>query len=146
MSAAHVIVSGEYSDFSVHALVTGTVEQAEALVARMNEGRTYDPYRVMALPVIAHDAEPYPTLRLDVWITADGEVVNEFTEEVDEWPIGERGPGHRWFWFPAQGRDAGTLRVFGHDIERVRKVYSDLRARIIADPTMRAERQTGQGS
>ena len=60
----HVLSSGSYSDYCVHAAVRGTKEEAEALALRLNGGDAtkYDPFMVEEIPLVAADVEPQSVL------------------------------------------------------------------------------------
>lgn len=148
-----IISSGEYSDYSVLAVVKGGKKAAKSLAARANaHGSTYTEYRVEELPVVDADVERVEILTLTAEIRDAGPSVKEERDPYYrvEWPFDALygAPSVSWRWVRApihQGR-GGRLEVHGVDHERVRKVYSERKAMLLADDAFRAKQEAKGGA
>lgn len=128
-----VISSGSYSDYGVHAVLEGGAEAAQRLVDRANaSGGSYsDEFFLEELPVLDADSEhPVSNLRLQEKIMDDGTTA-DYTEHVDVRWFHSPDKSVSWRWSYWAGH--GVLEVSGDDHERVRKVFSDRRAALIAN-------------
>ena len=115
---AWMIVSGEYSDYSVHAVCTDP-EVARQLAASLRTPWGRD---CTVEPIELYDEMPPITLSL----TYDCRCDDPDDSEEEETRIGAQ---------PLRVTSLGyALKVEGSDHERVRKVYSERRAKLIALP------------
>lgn len=149
MSAAtvNVISSGSYSDYRVHAVVEGTLKDAKRLVDRANGIRDsyHDEYVVESLPVVSPDVERVSILTIQEQIWDDGGTDEHHERTNVEWPFDTvydlADVSWRWVRAPMHKNRGGRLEVRGTDHERVRKVFSDRRAALMADDALRAIRE-----
>ena len=133
--------SGEYSDYHVMC-VCPSKEDAGTLAARYNadSGPFGDAARVESLPVAGPDTQRVEILHLSTTLWDNGTESDTKQHVRTVWPFADYAgiPGAAaWRWVRApMHRDAGgRLDVEGIDHERVRKVYSERRAEILADET-----------
>lgn len=135
-----------YSDYRVKC-VCPSKKDAEQVATKMrgDEDGWDSDARAEPFPIITGDVEKVEYLRIAEEIRDDGER-NESSESVRSiWPFGDiyQPVACEWRWVRApvhQGK-GGRLEVGGIDHERVRKVFSDRRAQLIADDAMRASRE-----
>ena len=147
MKTVYAISSGAYSDYRVHWLLEDK-EEAERLVNELNDDG-YDAPFVEEFDL----AEPGELvvnceLSLEFYFEID---VNEAiaVNQVDAEPRTAKYIGHprKLEWnrsiIPAYGRrgiverrSIVQLKVYGTDHERVRKVYSDSKAELLATPSL----------
>jgi len=143
----HVISSGSYSDYRVHAVVKGTKADAEALVARANGIRDsyHDAYTVESLPTVSSDVERVSILSIQENVWDDGTTGDHYERTSVEWPFDTlydlSEVSWRWVRAPAHHGRGGRLEVRGTDHERVRRVFSDRRAALMVDDALRAIRE-----
>lgn len=142
-----VVSSGEYSDYSVDVAFASEELARAALAIHEDRGEAgaYGVAQVERLPFF--DQPPTMALRRTFsayrsgWDSEKREYVggsfesrDDGEEEIAEWRLsGSGGPCNTIVYRPDAGHG---LRVFveGTDFERVRKVASDMRARIMACP------------
>jgi hypothetical protein len=146
---------GAYSDHRVMCACE-TKAQAAGLVAAYNaEEDTYQTAFVGELPVVA-EVERITTygMQLDIW--DDGTVSRPYQRERATTPLETtrtelsfdmlhpyRAKPVTWRWVraPVHRGKGGRLEVFGTDLERVRRVYSDRRAQLLAEDAFRQRRE-----
>lgn len=138
-----LVSSGSYSDYSVHAAFT-TKELAEETASVFNAATdSWHDYFVEERPLLSRPGEMVTTWRASVNIWDDGttsdmrEVSARVEPEVNLLYPEDAVPA-RWRWVRApvhQGK-GGRLEVSGVDLERVRRVFGDKRAEILATPAL----------
>ena len=141
MKTVWVISSGSYSDYQVHAVVKGKRKDAEALARRANVGRQWDQYEIERLPVVEADVQQVEILTLTTTLWDNGKESERGGHTRIEWPFdatyGTPAVSWRWVRAPIYNNCGGRLDVYGTDHERVRRVFSDRRAQLMADGAMR---------
>jgi hypothetical protein len=142
-SQVFVLSRGEYSDYRVLCVCPDKV-QAEQLAARYNadkSGYHSDVVEVEELWVFGGETQKLETLLLQTELFDNG---NENAKDpmytavwpFDDWSGAATTPVQwRWVRAPMYHDKGGRLEVRGYDHERVRKVFSDRRAAILADET-----------
>ena len=139
-----LVSSGTYSDYSVHCAAPSKAA-AQSIVAALN-GVDRIEYFVEQVPVI-EKAQRVTVYGIEAVIADDGTVCEESVRDRDEWNVDPLYPQRlrpvtiRWVRAPVYHGRAGRLEVYGTDRERVRKTFSDLKAQLLADPTMRKRRE-----
>lgn len=143
MTAAWIISEGSYSDYQVVCVVEEE-EQANMLCARMNAGVKYGDWRVEEVPVVDNSISPVLSLKLEYWHANPHPHYghppwSKYTYPYDmesmtfHWPIAsdlrflplcDYQPGMVW--------QPPHFTVEGTDHERVRKVYSEKKAELVA--------------
>lgn len=143
-----LIESGSYSDYRVHAACPDK-KTAERIAEELNNsGRDAysDSFSVSVVPLVT-EVRMVTTYRIecDVWDNGTTGAPRETSRTEWEgdllYPEHARPLGKRWVRAPIHRGRGGRLEVFGTDQERVRRVFSDTRARLIADPVLRARRE-----
>jgi hypothetical protein len=137
----YALSQGDYSDYRVLAICE-TKEAAEAAAAKINqlEGRGY--YEVGIEEIAVVDESVHRTLvhHISIEILDDGTAGVEFSTERNIWSYDlQEIPAAKWRWVRApyiQDR-GGRLDVHGTDLERVRKVFGEQRAALMADAAYR---------
>lgn len=108
-----------------------------------------DPYVAEELALVDPKVEKVEILRLQVEIFDNGTTKDQGPQIRVEWPFDALygTPALRWRWVraPMYNNQGGRLEVWGIDHERVRRVFSDRRAMIIADDAARL-RPEAEGS
>lgn len=152
-SIIYVLSRGEYSDYSVLCACPNK-EQAEQLAARYNADKSEyhsDQVEVEELWVFGEQTQKLETLLLQTELFDNGTEKPKDPQvravwPFDDWSNAAKIPVQwRWVRAPMYHDKGGRLEVRGYDHERVRKVFSDRRAAILADETgllrkeMRAE-------
>jgi hypothetical protein len=143
----HVISSGSYSDYRVHAVVKGSKADAERLAERANgiKDTYHDDYEIETLPVVTPDVERVSILHIQEQIWDDGTTTDRHEQTSVEWPFDTlydlSEMTWRWVRAPMHKNRGGRLEVRGTDHERVRKVFSDRRAALMVDDALRAVRE-----
>ncbi len=130
------VSSGSYSDYQV-LCVCPTKADAEAVAALVNEHIQFEHAEVESLPLITGDMEWPCRLTMQVRIREDA-TTDAKPDQHEKWPPWNELPSVEWAWdreFKAV--PAGWLTVTGKDHERVRKVFSDRRAELIAVESLR---------
>ncbi len=130
------VSSGEYSDYRV-LCVCPTKADAEAVAALFNEHIQFEHAEVESLPLITGDMEWPCRLTMQVRIREDA-TTDQAPDKLERIPPWGECSSVEWIW----GREpknvpAGWLTVTGKDHERVRKVFSDRRAELIAVESLR---------
>lgn len=135
------VSSGEYSDYRILC-----VAEDRQVAERVTEKLRTDPgswdrdARVEEIAFADEHTAPETTLRIQQVIPDDGSCgeAHESIEELWPWET-HRGAGAecRWRWIraPVYGGRAGRLEVWGSDLERVRKVFTEKKAALMADPS-----------
>ena len=143
----YVVARGEYSDYSVLCACPSR-KDAEAIAAKGNADEdVYGELRVERLPVYDASVQQAHVLNMTVTIWDDGRATAEHTVVRPEWPFDILNEDEllpvvwRWVRAPTHDGKGGRLDVRGTDHERVRRVFSDRRAAIMADPALRAKRE-----
>lgn len=133
-----VISQGEYSDYRVLA-ICASKELADAQVALITGGEdSYGAARVEEMMFLAEVVQPVVSLALSVTIWDDGATSHERESMRSDWPWEFYGGPVSWRWVraPIHNGKGGRLDVNGTDLERVRRVFSDRRAELLATPSM----------
>ena len=140
-----LVSSGSYSDYRVHCAAPSK-RGAREIVAALNGADEWTKYFVEQVPVI-EKAERITVYGIEAIIEDAGTVREESVRDRDEWNIDPLYPQRlrpvtvRWVRAPIYNGKGGRLEVFGTDLERVRRVFSDTRAQLIADPGLRARKE-----
>lgn len=139
-----VISSGSYSDYRVLCVVEGTKADAERLLVKIRGEQdiwTSSEASVERLPVVSADIEPVEVLDMRVNVWDDGTTTDERSNVRREWSFDllyECGAvSWRWVRAPVHNGKGGRLEVMGTDHEAVRRVFSDRRARLLAEDAFR---------
>ena len=154
-----LVSSGSYSDYSVHCAAPSK-KAAQGIIDALNGADEWTKYFVEQVPVIekaerttiygneAIIADDGTTIYGNEAIIADdGTVREESVRDRDEWNVNPLYPQRRrpvtvrWVRAPVYHDRAGRLEVYGTDRERVRKAFSDTKARLLADPALRSRRE-----
>lgn len=143
-----VLASGQYSDYSVLCVVRGSKADAELLAARMNASGTqsYDEVEVEEMTVVRpKDVQMVEILTMSVEVYDTGKAAETKTSIRAMWNIeddeGQVAASWRWIRAPYIESRGGRLDVRGIDHERVRKVFSDRRAALMADDALRSRKE-----
>lgn len=152
METITVISSGQYSDYRVLGAVSSK-EAADKIVERANSHSVdRDGYptewRVETIKLIPDDVEPVSILRMWVDIQDDGTTKDLPVQQDDVWEFDHYEDLHRvvWQWhrFPrTHEHKGGRLSVYGTEHERVRRVFSDRRAQLLAEDAFRMKPRDG---
>ena len=140
-----LVSSGSYSDYRVHCAAPSK-RAAKEIAAALNADQERGRFMVESLPVIDR-AEQVTVYGIGAIITDAGTVREESVRDRAEWNVDPLYPDRlrpvafRWVRAPIYHNRAGRLEVYGTDRERVRKTFSDVRAELIADPTLRKRRE-----
>jgi hypothetical protein len=141
------VSSGSYSDYRVMC-VCPSKKDAKAVAEKYNRDKSssYDAAEVESLPIVTGDVEKVVTLSLSTTLWDDGRETDQRPADLRvEWPFdamyGTPDVYWRWVRAPMHGDKGGRLDVRGVDHERVRKVFSEQRAALIADDAYRARRE-----
>lgn len=140
-----LVSSGSYSDYRVHCAAPSK-KAAQGIVDALNGDDEWIKYFVEQVPVI-EKAERITVYGIEAIIEDAGTVREESVRDRDEWNIDPlyqqrlRPVTVRWVRAPIYNGKGGRLEVFGTDLERVRRVFSDTRAQLIADPGLRARKE-----
>ena len=140
-----LVSSGSYSDYRVHCAAPSK-KAAQGIVDALNGDDEWTKYFVEQVPVI-EKAERITVYGIEAIIEDAGTVREESVRDRDEWNIDPLYPQRlrpvtvRWVRAPIYNGKGGRLEVFGTDLERVRRVFSDTRAQLIADPGLRARKE-----
>ncbi|UDL15452.1 hypothetical protein SEA_PEPE25_77 [Microbacterium phage Pepe25] len=142
--SAWAISSGDYSDYQVSAICESK-EIAEAVAAKMNllEGKGpgyYGGYEVEEIPLVDESIHRVTVYRMHVEIFDAGGTREERHWGTQKWSFEPDAPEVAWRWVraPYIAARGGRLEVWGTDRERVRKVFGDQRAMLMADDAYRA--------
>lgn len=137
------ISSGCYSDYGVLCICPSKSE-AEALKQRITAERIgyyahYDDLRVEPFKVVDSSIDPVEILSMQVEVWDDGSMTKTRQAVRREWPFDSDARPLMWRWVRAPIHDGqgGRLEVSGTDHERVRRVFSDRRAQVLADDAFR---------
>lgn len=144
MSAVWVVSKGTYSDYRVMCACRSKAD-ASAVAAKYNASDSWASARVERLPIIGADVERVAVLSMTTTLWDNGEEADSRESMQFEWPFDsyrELAPV-RWRWVrgPIHKGKGGRLDVHGIDIERVRRVFSDKRAEIMATPALRIQQE-----
>lgn len=143
----YTVERGAYSDHRV-LCVCKTKRQANAIVKAYNG----DPESwgenafVGELPIVTK-AEKITTFGLICEVWDDGRVTDEREDMRTEftfdmlWSTYAAPVIWRWVRAPTHQGKGGRLEVHGTDLERVRRVYSDRRAQLLAEDAFRMKRE-----
>ena len=142
-----LIESGSYSDYTVHAACPDKAT-AERVAAELNAANvdSWDDYNVTEVPLVT-DVVIITTHQLSAEVWDNGTTSATRESSRTEWegnllyPQHRAPVGKRWVRAPIHDGKGGRLEVFGTDLERVRRVFSDTRAQLIADPGLRARKE-----
>lgn len=136
-----LVSSGTYSEYLVHCAAPSE-QAAYDIVDALNTTGKWAKYFVEEVPVI-NKAKQFTVYGLEVVISDDGTVRAEAVFDRDEWNVDPLYPERRhpvtvrWVRAPIYEDQAGRLEVYGLDQERVRKTFSDMKARLVADHVLR---------
>lgn len=157
MASQWVVMTGYYSDRNVECVAPDEATASAIVAAANSDGR--GEWHCQEVPVRSTAPETIGAVSLHATIEASGEVTEEtehtyshvgwFTDDGDQpdaYDLDRPPVPLRWevtLWgVPLTLR----LRVWGSDVERVRKRYSELRAQIAAQPEVWLERAKWHGS
>lgn len=139
-----VIARGSYSDYRV-LCACPSKKDAKTLAARFNSTETYEQAGIEWLPEFDGQTERVEILLLSTTLWDDGSETEQRESFRTEWPfdgIYDHKPVNwRWVRAPCHHEKGGRLDVSGTDHERVRRVFSDKRAEIIATDVLRLRRE-----
>lgn len=140
--SAWLVVTGQYSDY--HVLCVALTKNDAQAIAKKYGGGAY----LEEVFLLTKDAEPERVLRMEADIFDIGGVEEATPEVTQVWPFdilwSDVLVPVRWRWHRFVYGNGGRLVVVGTDHERVRKVYSDRKAAILADPALiRLKKQEG---
>lgn len=130
-----LVTQGIYSDYHV-VCVCLTEDEAKAAAAKLDlldpPGKYGDPAQVEPAPVAtADDVRRTTTLHMSMFVYPDG-TMNESESKYSQVSVSRPDPNcHIQRAQPWSG--GYRLSISGDDHERVRKVYSEQRARLLAD-------------
>lgn len=135
-----LVSSGSYSNYRVHCAAPSK-KVAQGIVAALNEADEWTEYFTEQVPVI-EKAKRFTVYGLEVVISDDGIVTAEAVYDREEWNVNPLHPERlqpvtvRWVRAPVYKDQAGRLEVYGLDQGLVRKTFSDMKARLVADPVL----------
>ena len=127
MTDIYIVTSGEYSDYCIEA-VFSTKEKADAFLVDRYGAEQYGRYEVWEIDA---EWEPYVDyLNMTVTVYPNGEI-----EERESAGKSATAPAceSRKPWRREWGRPSVGANVWGRDLARVRKRYSELRAQAQAE-------------
>lgn len=139
---------GEYSDHKVMCACRTKAEAQAVLDAYNADEESRRAARLGRLPLVS---EPVRITTLSVQVNIfDDDTTDEIREMIrTEFEFDMLWPQHAkpvsWVWVraPIHNGKGGRLEVHGTDQERVRKVFSDTRARLLADDGLRSRGAKG---
>jgi len=140
-----IVSSGTYSDYRVHCAAPSK-QAAYDIVDALNASDKWAEYFVEQVPVF-EKAERFTVYGLEAVILDDGTVKAEAVFDREEWNVNPLHPERlqpvtvRWVRAPVYKDRAGRLEVYGLDQGLVRKTFSDMKARLVADPELRESRE-----
>lgn len=135
-----VLSHGEYSDYRVMCACPSK-DAAELLAARFNSTTSsYDSASVEELPICGPDTQQVEILHVTANLWDNGKESETKTSIRTVWPFADfagmpSAVSWRWVRAPVHNSAGGRLDVEGVDHERVRKVFGERRAQILADET-----------
>lgn len=135
-----VLSRGSYSSYRVMC-ACASKKDAETLAARYNADGGYDEAFVESILMVASDVSKVEVLHLHAELWDNGQETKHDPRVEVQWPFDDHTGlaatpvFWRWVRAPVHGGAGGRLEVGGTDHERVRKVFSDMRAEILADET-----------
>lgn len=139
------VTSGSYSDYRVLCLCP-TEKDALIVASKLknDEDSWHSDAEVTTFPVVRADVEKVPLLRLQT-VLWDDDRESDYREHISsEWPFYSIHEMVSWSWrwirAPIYQREAiggGRLEVSGTNHRRVRKIFNDRRAELLAEPAMR---------
>lgn len=140
-----VVSTGEYSDYRVMCACP-TKADANAVMKKYNEsGDNWSDARVEQLPVVEASVEQIDVLTMEITIQDDDSLRDRGQRIRTEWPFDSLYPHSpvtwRWVRAPIHRGQAGRLEVSGTDHTRVRRVFSDKQAELLASPGLRLRRE-----
>lgn len=133
------VSSGEYSDYRVSFLCE-TEADANATIEKLGWGDAG--FFTEEFVVCDASVEQTEHLEMMVQVWDDGTTTDEQSWTEDKWPWypnARAACAWRWVRAPVHKGKGGRLEAWGYDHERVRKVFSEKRARLLADPAFRAQ-------
>lgn len=139
------VSTGTYSDYRVMC-VCPSEDDANTVASKFNaSGDGWSPARAESFPIVSADVERHlvATFMENLW--DDGRTTDRRENVRYVWPFdyGASEPSVRWRWVRAPNHQGqgGRLEVTGTDLERVRRVFSDKRAEIMATPALRMRKE-----
>lgn len=134
------VSSGSYSDYRVLACVA-TEADAVKLATRINETGSWcrDAF-VESFPLVAPDIPQVQFLTMSCNVMDDGSCVTQPEHIIVEWPFDGDYPAVKWRWVRTHNK-GGRLDASGTDHGRVRRVFSDRRAQLLAEDAFRMRRE-----
>ena len=141
----YAVTSGAYSDYRVLCLCMSKSD-AEVIAAKYrSDPQTYGGADVASFPIVDASVEQIATHKMTCEVWDDGTTSPTREGRMTEWPFDTLNGLHpvkwRWVRAPVHQGIGGRLDVWGTDLERVRRVFSDRRAMLIADSDLRAKRE-----
>lgn len=152
MKVLYTVETGCYSDHRI-LCVCATKAEAEAIAARVRtpdieeDGRWWpdSDAEVGEILLVSGDIDRTPTLQLTETLWDDG-TTSRLTERLTmafpwDWNSAAAPVQWRWVRAPMHENKGGRLEVSGTDLERVRKVFSDRRAELLAVDHLRKRKE-----
>ena len=150
MRTMWAVSRGDYSDYRV-LCVCETEEIAKVVAEKYNQTTSYVYHnaRVEEIALVDGSVQRESILCMQQEILDDGTTRNLSEMVKAEWPFEQlhETPAATWRWFraPYIQRIGGRLEVRGKDHERVRRIFGEQRAALMADDAYRAQPEMGGG-
>lgn len=150
MRTMWAVSAGDYSDYRV-LCICETKEAAEIVAAKYNQhlGSRYGVADVEEFALVDGSVQRESILYMQQVILDDG-TTQDLQETIKaEWPFErlheEQEATWRWIRAPYIQRIGGRLEVQGKDHERVRRIFGEQKAALMADDAYRAQREMRGG-
>lgn len=143
MSEMWAVSNGCYSDYHV-LCVCPTKADAKAILAKIKDDESEPGAFIESFPVADATSRSVAVLVLaqEVWDNGTTGDLRERTEMAWPWSYTPPVPiTWRWVRPPVQRNKGGRLDMQGTDHERVRKTFSELRARLLAEDAFRMAKE-----
>lgn len=138
------VTSGSYSDYTVLCICPSKADaEAVAVKLRSEAHGWHRDATTQEFGTADASTEPVSVLYLTTEIFDDGTERPGRDDAENRWPFEDYWVKSQWRWVraPIHRGKGGRLEVQGTDHERVRKVFSDTRAQLIADHAFRASKE-----
>lgn len=144
---AWAVSKGSYSDYGVLCICPDR-ETAERIARDVNaDQHSYGEAFVEQISFLT-ESRTVQTYGLECEVWDNGTTSETRERDMVEheanmlWPERNRPVTKRWVRAPMYHNTGGRLEVYGTDQERVRRVFSDTRAQLVADPVLRKRRES----
>lgn len=139
------VAKGSYSDYRVLCICPDK-KTAEKIAADVNGCSSWGEAFVEQFPLLSESRKVTTyELRCEVWddgTTSETRYDERVEHEADMlYPERKAPVMKRWVRAPAHKKQGGRLEVYGSDRERVRRVFSDTRAELLATPSLRMRKE-----